>query len=255
MIPNLSLRGKTALVTGGKTGIGRAIALGFAEAGADVAVCSRKLEDGQLEDTAQKIRKLGRRSLAIRADISRKTDIDNMVRRVIDEFGVMDILVNNAGIIHRGPLLELREDEWDMVIDTDLKGYFLCSQAAGKHMVNRKQGSIINVVSTLAMKVTTKERGVYAIAKAGDVMLTRALAVELAAYGVRVNAIAPTMVRTSMSESQWTDPEILRQTVADIPLGRIAEPNDYIGTALFLASDASSFVTGQTIPVDGGEMA
>jgi len=251
-IPSFSLEGKVAIVTGGKRGIGKAFA--FAEAGADVAVCGRVIEDGELQAVAREIQRLGRRSLAIQADISRKADIDNLVQEVIEQFGTIDILVNNASIIIRTPLIDTTEDDWDKVIDIDLKGYYLCSQAVGKKMMERKKGTIINISSGLGMKVQ-RNTGAYCIAKAGVLMLTRVLAVELGSYNVRVNAIAPGLVQTEFSVPVWGDLEIRKQRRLMTPLGRLAEASDIVGTTLFLASDASSFVTGVTIVVDGGALA
>lgn len=253
-IPGGSLAGKVAIITGAKRGIGKAIALAFAEAGADVVVCSRRIEDGELAAVAQEIQGLGRRSLAVQTDITRKADVDNLVERVMDEFGVIDILVNNAAMNIMAPLLDLREDGWDRIINTDLKGYYLCSQAVGKRMVERRSGNIINMASTGAMKAREK-MGAYCIAKAGVVMLTRVLALELASYNIRVNAIAPSIVKTAFSEPLWSEPEALKRVEAEIPLGRLAEVDDIVGSALFLASDASSYITGHTIVVDGGRQA
>ncbi|MFC1979644.1 SDR family NAD(P)-dependent oxidoreductase [Chloroflexota bacterium] len=249
-IPDFSLAGRVAIVTGGKWGIGKAIALGFAEAGADVVVCGRVVE-GELEAVADEIQKLGQRSLAVRADVSRKDDVDSLIETVMGEFGAIDILVNNVAVRVEALLLELGEDDWDTVLDTDLKSYYLCSQAAGKRMVEQRKGSIINMSSLLAMK-TKEKAGVYCIAKAGVEMLTKALALELAPYNIRVNAIAPTLVRTESTESLWENPGLIDQMEARIPLGRITQPSDCVGPALFLASEASSFITGQTIIVDGG---
>ena len=250
-IPSFSLADKIAIVTGGKRGIGKAIALAFAEAGADVAICGRAIEGSELEAVTEEIRQLGRRSLAIQADIAQKTDVDNMVQRVITELGSVDILVNNAVVRARVPLLELEEDVWDWVIDTDLKGYYLCCQAAGRKMVDQKRGNIINMVSVAATRAV-KNLGAYCIAKAGVVMLTKMLALELASDNIRVNGIAPSMVGTESFLSAWSSPGALKKLEAEIPLGRLAEPDEILGAALFLASDASSFVTGQTIFVDGG---
>jgi len=253
-VPSFSLPGKVAIITGGRRGIGKAIALALAEAGADIAVCDRVIDDGELNAVAEEVERLGRRSLAVKADITQKSDVDSMVRRVVDGFGVIDILVNNAAMNIMAPLLELREEGWDKIIDTDLKGYYLCSQAVGKIMVEQKRGNIINIASTAAM-YTAPEMGAYCIAKAGVVMLTKILAVELAQYNIRVNAIAPSMVKTKFSQPLWSDPESLKQIEAGIPLGRLAEPEDITGSVLFLASDASSYITGHTIVVDGGSSA
>ena len=249
--PSFPLPGKVAIVKWLGRGIGRAVALALAEAGADIAICDRVIEDDELKAVAEEVRRLGRRSLAVQADITHKTDVESLVQRVIDEFGVIDILVNNAAMNIRAPLLELGEDGWDRVIDTDLKGCYLCSQAAGKRMVDQKRGNIINIASTAAIKAAP-QMGAYCIAKAGVVMLTRVLALELAKYNIRVNAIAPYMVKTKFSQPLWGDPEILNQLESEIPLGRLAGPGDIIGSVLFLASDASSYITGHTIIVDGG---
>jgi dehydrogenase/reductase SDR family protein 4 len=245
------LPGKVAIVTGGRRGIGKAIALALAEAGAAIVLCDRVTEDGELNAVAEEVKRLGRRSLALQADITRKADVDRLVQGVVDEFGVIDILVNNAAMNIRAPLLELREDGWDRVIDTDLKGYYLCSQAVGKQMVSQKRGNIINIASVAAMRAAP-EMGAYCIAKAGVVMLTKVLAVELAQYNIRVNAIAPYMVKTKFSQPFWSVPETLEQIESEIPLGRLAEPGDITGSVLFLASDASSYITGHTIILDGG---
>lgn len=253
-VPYFSLAGKVALVTGGKRGIGKAIALIFAEAGADVAICSRGIEDGELEAVAGEIKKLGRRSLAIQADTSRKADVDSMVERVMAEFGAIDILVNNAGIIVRGPILETSEEDLDRLLGIDLKAYILCAQAAGKVMVKQKRGNIINISTQHSFKANPGF-GAYGIAKAGVVLLTRVLARELGAYGIRANGIAPGLTRTEFSRSTWTNTNLLKEIEASLPLGRIGEPEDIAKAALFLASEVSSYITGHTILMEGGGLA
>jgi NAD(P)-dependent dehydrogenase (short-subunit alcohol dehydrogenase family) len=249
-----SLAGKAAIVTGGRRGIGRAIALALAEAGADVALGDRVIDDGELEKVAREIKKLGRRALVLQADITQKGEVDNLVQKTVAEFGAIDILVNNAAMNIRAPLLELNEEGWDRVIDTDLKGYYLCAQAAGKIMAKQKRGNIVNIASTAAMD-TAPEMGAYCIAKAGVVMLTRILALELAQYNIRVNAVAPSLVKTKFSQPLWADPKTLKEIEAGIPLGRLAETEDITGAVLFLASEVSAYVTGHTLVVDGGSMA
>lgn len=251
-MPSLSLEGKVAIITGGGTGLGRSIALQFAEAGADVVVASRRLS--VLEKVAREVAALGRRSLAVQTDISRKTDVDNLVKRVVNEFGVIDILVNNAAVLLRRPLFEATEDDWDKIMNTDLKGYWLCSQAVGKKMVERKKGNIINVASTSSF-MAAMNRANYSIAKVGVVMLTRILARELASYNIRVNAFAPGLMPTEMSQVVRSDPVTLKNMVSQIPLGRMSELSECAAVALFLASDASSYITGETIIVDGGRLA
>jgi NAD(P)-dependent dehydrogenase (short-subunit alcohol dehydrogenase family) len=250
--PKLSLEGKIAIVTGASRGIGRAIALGFAEAGADVVVCSRTLPD--LEKVAEEIRALGRRSLAVEVNIAVKNEVDNLVQTTVEKFGTIDILVNNAAINIMRSLIDLREDGWDKVMNVGLKGYFLCSQAAAKVMMERKSGNIINMASSAATKAAPA-LGAYSIAKAGVVMLTKVFALELARYSIRVNAIGPSLVKTGFSQPMWGSPDVLKGVEAGIPLGRIAETGDIVGVALFLASDMSSYITGQTIFADGGTMA
>lgn len=253
-IPDFSLNGQVALVTGGRRGIGREIALAFAEAGADVAVCDKEVEDGQLEAVAEEIRGFGRRSLAVQVDTSRKLDVDNLVEVVIGELGVIDILVNNAAVVMKAPILDMVEKDWDTLMSVDLKGYYLCSQAVGKRMVERKKGSIINIASVAGFRAS-KDMGAYNIAKAGIIMLTRVLALNLGPYNIRANAIAPGLVKTEFSRPDWEDPKYLDPYVAGVPLGRMAEPTDMIGAALLLASNASSYISGNTILVDGGGQA
>jgi len=247
------MTGKVVLITGGRTGMGRAFALAFAKAGADVAICSRTNEGDGLEAVAEEIRKLGQHALAIKADVSRKNDVENMVKKTIAELGDIDVLINNAGILARGPLLETEEDIWDKLIDTNLKGCYLCSQAVGRAMVKRKKGNIINIASIAGLKPIPL-RTAYAISKAGVIMLTRVLARELGSYNIRVNAIAPGTIRTRMSEALISGPEA-PEILANISLGRFGETNDVIGAALFLASDAASWITGHTLLIDGGFLA
>jgi dehydrogenase/reductase SDR family member 4 len=251
-ILNFSLKGKVAIVTGGSRGIGKAIALGFAEAGADITIADINFDEAT--KTVAEIKALHRRALAVETNISIKSQVDNMVAKTVEELGTIDILVNDAAINIMRPLIDLREDGWDKVMNVDLKGYFLCSQAAAKVMMGKQRGNIINMVSTGAAKAAPG-LGAYSIAKAGVVMLTKLLAVELASYNIRVNAIGPYLVKTAFSQPMWADPDACKSLEASIPLGRIAEPQDILSTALFLASDASSYITGQTIFVDGGTMA
>ena len=250
-IPSLSLEGKIAIVTGGGTGIGRSIALQFAEAGADVVVASRRLS--VLEKVAEEIRAMGRRSLAIQTDISKKSDVDKMVQKTMNEFGVIDILVNNAGVVMRS-LLETEEDAWEKILSINLKGCQLCSQAVGRIMVERKRGNIINIASVDGLTAALPDSA-YCVSKAGVIMFTRVLAKELASCNIRVNAIAPGLVRTPMSESVWRDSKTLEEEEAKIPVGRMAEPEEIANAALFLASDLSRYIIGATIVVDGGCLA
>jgi NAD(P)-dependent dehydrogenase (short-subunit alcohol dehydrogenase family) len=253
-IPNFSLAGKVALVTGARQGIGKTIALALAEAGADVAICDLVADDYKLNAVAQEIQKLGRRAMTVQADTSQKEDVDRMIQKVMDQYGGIDILVNNAGIIIRSPILEMAEKDWDRLLEVDLKGYFLCAQAVGRKMVERKKGVIINIASQFGFKVAAG-MGAYSVAKAGVVMLTRVLAHEMGRSGIRANCVAPALVKTDFSRHTWSDAETLRQVEASLPLGRVAETNDLVGAVLLLASDASSYITGHTILVDGGALA
>ena len=244
-----SLEGKVAIITGGGTGIGRSIALQFAEAGADVVVGSRT--QANLEKVAEEVRTLGKRSLAVPVDITKKAEIDNLVQKVIDEFDAIDILVNNAGRFLGERLIDTPEEHWDQIMNVDLKGHYLCSQAVARIMMERKSGKIINVASDLGVRAA-QDGGAYCIAKAGVFMLTKVLAKELAPYNIRVNTILPGLIRTPMSEGTYTNPERLKWWKNATLLGRIGEPEEVANAALFLASDASSYITGHTIYVEGG---
>jgi NAD(P)-dependent dehydrogenase (short-subunit alcohol dehydrogenase family) len=246
------LKGKTAIVTGGRQGIGRAIALAFAGAGADLVVVDVIANDGRLDAVAGSIKKIGRRCLPVPADISRKTQVGKMVNSAVKHFRKIDILVNCAGIWLPGQtLLECPEDNWDRVIDVNLKGTYLCCQAVGGVMVGQKSGNIINMSSQVGLNPGIGA-GAYSVSKAGIIMLTRQLALELAAYHIRVNALAPGIVKTDFNRNIWDSPQADRQLSLAVPLGRLAEPEDIAGAALFLASEESGYITGVVIPVDGG---
>jgi NAD(P)-dependent dehydrogenase (short-subunit alcohol dehydrogenase family) len=253
-IPGFLTTDKVTIVTGSRRGIGKATALALAEAGSDIAVCDLVADDGQLDAVAEEIRGFGRRSLSIKADVSRAADVELLVEKVMGEFGRIDILVNNAGILIKSPILDMPEADWDRLINANLKGCYLCAQAVGRIMVRQESGTIINIASQYAFRVTPNMGG-YSIAKAGVAMLTRVLARELGAYGIRANAVAPGLARTEFSKLSWSDPEFMKQYEASVPLGRIAETGDLTGVILFLASDASRYVTGHTILVDGGALA
>jgi len=248
------LEGKVAVVTGGRRGLGKGMALTLAAAGADVAICDLVAEDGELEVVAGEIKKLGRRSLAVKVDVTQKSEVDALVKKVEEELGPIDILVNNAGISSGYTMLETTEDEWHKVIDTDLTSCYLCSQAVGKGMVERRRGSIISIASGAGIRGFAG-RNTYNIAKAGVIMLTKVLARDWGKYNIRVNAIAPTIVKTEMSRGMQEDPKAEAAEAARIPLGRLGEVSDFAGPVLLLASDASSYITGHTIVVDGGQLA
>jgi len=249
-LPELSLTGKVALVTGGSRGIGKETALTFAEAGADISVCSRHLEE--VEATAVEIRGLGRRALAIRADVTQKADIDNLVKRTVAELGGIDILVNNAGTVAVKPFTEHSGEDWDRVLDTNLKGCYLCARAVGLKMIERKKGgNIINIASIRGIE-GAMGRISYSVSKSAVFMLTRVLALELAEHNIRVNAIAPGWIKTRLTEWLYKDPKASAELIARTPIKRWGTVTDIAHTALFLAADASSYITGQAIVVDGG---
>lgn len=248
--PNFSLEGKIAIVTGGSRGIGRAIALTYAEAGADICVASRTAED--LEKVAEEIRALGRKALVVPTNVALKSDVDNMVDATIKEFGTIDIMVNNAGMNIMVPLMELREDGWDKVINNNLKSGYLCSQAvATKCMLEKKSGVIINV-SSIAGRFPVYQLGAYSVAKAGVVMLTRVLSWELSQHGIRVNGIGPGLIKTDLGEPVMDSAALSMMVNVGVPMKRLGETSEIVGAALYLASDASSYMSGQTIYIDGG---
>jgi NAD(P)-dependent dehydrogenase (short-subunit alcohol dehydrogenase family) len=248
---NGSLRDRVAIVTGSRRGIGKAIALEFAEAGAHIAVCALT-GDSRLEAVAEEIRRLGGRALALRVDVARKADVDQLVQRVLEEFGRIDILVNNAGLWITGQtLLEVGEDDWDRVIDANLKSAYLCCHAVGKRMVDQKSGNIINVASRAGVN-PIPSAGAYCSAKAGMIMFTRQLALELAPYNIRVNVIAPGWVKTDINVHLRSTPDAEKKISRLIPRGRMGEAEEISKVALFLASDDSSYVSGEMIIVDGG---
>jgi NAD(P)-dependent dehydrogenase (short-subunit alcohol dehydrogenase family) len=246
------LNGKVAVVTGARRGIGRAIALALANAGADVVVADLVKDDGKLDATEAEIRKLGRASFCVQADISRKPDVEDMVKRAVSRFGRINILVNCAGVWIPGQTLtECTEENWDRVIDVNLKGTWFCCQAVGNVMAKQKSGNIINLSSQVGINPGAGG-GAYSISKAGIIMMTRQLALELAPYSIRVNAIAPGVVKTDFNIDLWKNAESAKAIAGKVPLGRLAEPEDIAKTALFLAADDSSYITGAVLTVDGG---
>ncbi|MBI4289128.1 MAG: 3-oxoacyl-ACP reductase FabG [Chloroflexi bacterium] len=249
---SLSLGGKVAIVTGSGRGIGRAIALALASTGANIAVADVLTPD--IDKTVGELQQMGRKAIGVTTDITKRDQVENLVSRTVKELGTVDILVNNAGILRVGPLLDMKEETWDKVMDTNLKAYFLCSQAAGRVMADKKKGCIISTASIAGLKFVGNS-AVYAVSKAGVVMLTRAMAVELAPYNIRVNAVAPGIVQTHLMRAVFENPEWVKTRVSRIPLGRQAQPEDIAKVVVFLASDAAGYVTGQTIVADGGELA
>jgi len=256
-ISQFSLEGKVALVTGGSRGIGESTAISFAKAGADVAVTSRKIQD--LERVADEVTSLGRKSMAVESHIGRMDQIQPLMDKVVAEFGKIDILVNNAGTNFFMPAIDMTEKGWDVVINLDLKGLFFLSQAAARVMKENGGGKIINVSSVSGLKVQVPT-GHYSIAKAGVIMATKVMALEWAQYNIRVNNIAPGAIETRLYDSIFSllpEDEAKaqkEQAAKQIPMGRAGEPQEIADVMIFLASDASSYVTGQTFVVDGGSL-
>jgi len=247
----LSLEGKVALVTGGSRGIGEAIALTFADAGADVAISSRKLPD--LEKVAERIRGMGRKALAVSAHNRKPEELRQLVARVKEEFGHIDILVNNAATNPvMGPLVELEEETFDVIMDTNLKGYFLMSQMVARLMIEQGHGGNILNISSVGGVSPDKWLGAYCISKAGINMLTKVLAIELGEYNIRVNAIAPGIVQTRFSQALWSNESLMQEEMKHTPLKRLAQPEEVARIALNLVSSAAAYMTGQIIVMDGG---
>jgi NAD(P)-dependent dehydrogenase (short-subunit alcohol dehydrogenase family) len=250
ILDRFRLDGRRALVTGGHKGLGYAMSRALAEAGADVAIVSRTLENCQ-EAAARIAAGTGRLAAAFGADVTRASEIEALADEVETTFGSIDILINNAGVNVRGAIEDLSEADWDAVVDTNLKGPFLCSRAFGPRMCARGWGRVINLGSILST-IGIPGRVPYASSKAGVVNMTRVLALEWATRGVTVNAICPGPFATDMNLPLMNDPEKYRAFVQKIPMGRWGELDEIQGAAVFLASDASSFVTGSCLYIDGG---
>jgi 2-deoxy-D-gluconate 3-dehydrogenase len=249
--PDFTLTGQFALITGAGQGLGRGLALAMANAGADIGVADLPTNLAAAEETAAEVAKLGRQARVIPVDVTVLPSITTMVEEMLAAFGKIDILVNNAGVNVPKLALEVTERDWDRVLDVDLKGLFFCSQAVGRHMTQRGYGKIINIASQVGV-VGYRYRAAYCSAKAGVVNLTRVLAIEWAEYGVNVNAIGPTFLRTPFTEPMFQNEEFYRDVLSRIPLQRIGEVDDVLGAAVFLASHAADMVTGHTLLVDGG---
>lgn len=243
------LDGKVALVTGAGRGLGQAMAVALAEAGADVA----GLGSGSLEDTATQVESLGRRFLPLKVDLLKASakDLTRVIEQVAAGLGGLDILVNNAGTIRRAPVLEFSEQDWDDVMQVNLKATFLLSQAAARSMVEKRKGKIINIASMLSFQGGIRVAS-YTAAKSGVAGITRLMANELAPKGLNVNAIAPGYMATDLTATMQVDPERAPAIIDRIPAGRWGEPSDLMGAVVFLASAASDYMNGAIVPVDGG---
>lgn len=248
-----NLSGKVSLVTGASRGIGLAIAETFSKANAKVVLSSRNQED--LDKAAQKINAAGGDALPVAAHAGDPEAVNALVKKTMDTFGGIDILVNNAGTNpHFGPILTADESHWDKILDVNLKGYFRMIKACVSSMRERGGGKIINMASVSGLRASPGI-GIYGVSKAGVLMLTKTLAVELAKDHIQVNAIAPGLIKTRFSRALWENPEVKKSVLGDIPQGRVGLPEEVAGMALYLASEASSFTTGGVFVVDGGQIA
>jgi NAD(P)-dependent dehydrogenase (short-subunit alcohol dehydrogenase family) len=241
---------RVAIITGSSRGLGKAMASALAGAGANVVITSRHLNEAQA--TADEIKNsAGKRAIALEVDVSQQSQVERMVTQTLNEFGRIDILINNAGINIRGPIEELKMDDWTQVLNTNLLGPILCCRAVAPHMRTQKYGRVINIASILG-SVGMPNRTPYSASKGAVIQLTRTLALEWAPYNITVNAICPGPFATEMNRPLMDDPQVHQTFVSKVPLGRWGEPKEIGGVAIFLASEASSFVTGATIYVDGG---
>lgn len=248
----LELRGKVAVVVGGTSGIGRAIAHGLAEAGADVVPTSRRTE--QVETAAREIEERGRRSLRVTSDVSDRASLEQVLAESIKAFGHVDILVNSAGRTKRAPTLDFAEEDWNAILETNLTGTLRACQVFGRHMLERGYGRIINIAS-LSTFVALYEVAAYSASKAAVASLTKSLALEWSPRGVNVNAIAPGVFRTPLNEKLLDETDRGREFLTRTPMKRFGKVEELAGAAVFLASDAASFVTGEVLTVDGGFLA
>ena len=251
----LELKDKVAIITGARRGMGKSHALKLAKVGAQVVVSDISQEECQ--SVVDEIKKEKGEAIAVKCDATKKEEVDNMIKAAVDKWGKVDILVNNAGICQFKPFLELTEEEWDRTLNINLKGYFLCAQAAAKEMAKQKSGVIINIAS-----VAMGQQGIgfpnivhYCASKGGIVGMTEALAVELAPYNIRVNAISPGMIETPMIDPVKQDPKIMEAMLARVPMRRVGKPEEVSNLVLFLASDVSSYMTGSTVVIDRGWLA
>jgi dehydrogenase/reductase SDR family protein 4 len=247
---DFSLKGKVALITGASRGIGESVAIGLAQAGADLAIASRKLPD--LERVAVEVRKTGRKCLPVAAHVGRMEEINNLVKKVVDEFGKIDILVNNAATNPTmAQAIDVDERAWDSIMNLNLKGLFFLSQAVARVMKEKGGGRIINVSSIAG--ISPDMLPIYSISKAAVIMATKVMAMQWAQYKIRANCVAPGLTKTKFSEALWNNPDILKHAMASTPMMRVGDPEEMVGAILYFASDASSYVTGQVIAIDGGK--
>ena len=243
------LSGKVAIVTGTSRGLGQYFATALARAGADLVITSRKLS--ALTEFKKEIESLGRKALPVQLDVLSQSDIENMVRVAVKEYGKIDILVNNAGMNIRKPTTEVTQQDWDAVLDTNLKGSFFCTQAVAKEMIKRKYGRIINIGSCTCV-FGMEGIAAYCASRGAILSMTRTLAAEWGKYGVTVNVLAPGWFKTAQNAVLYENKDWVNYITSRIPLNRVGQPNDLDGAVVFLASDASEYITGQMLLIDGG---
>ena len=248
----MKLKNKIAIVTGSRRGIGKSIALELAKEGAKVVVSDIDLKECQ--NVCDEIKKIGSDAIAIKCDVSKKSDVDAMIKKTIQKFKRIDILVNNAGVLLMKPFVQMTERDWDFILDINLKGVFLCTNAVAKQMLKQKSGKIISIAS-IAGEVGFMNISAYCASKAGIINLTRELAMELSPYNINVNVIAPGVIATKMTEDMLRDEKTKEVLLANTPLGRVGQPEEIGKAVVFLASSDSDFVTGHTLVVDGGWLA
>jgi NAD(P)-dependent dehydrogenase (short-subunit alcohol dehydrogenase family) len=243
------LTGKKIIVTGAGTGIGKAIAIGLAQAGADLALVGRRLEP--LQEVEKEVRAQGTRALVLQGDISDTHFSGRIASATLAAYGRIDVLINNAAVLFKGRIEDTTEEVWDKTIDINLKGTFFLSMSVGKEMIKRRKGKIINVLSNCSF-VAEAGIGAYCISKGGLLMVTRCLATEWGPYGVQVNGIGPAFVRTPMNDPVLSDPHFVEWSTNRIPLHRMGQPEEMVGAAIYLSSEAASFVNGAVLMLDGG---
>ena len=244
----MTLFGKVALVTGGSRGIGRAIVLTLAKAGADVAI-NYAGNIAAAEETAEAVKAMGRKAIVLKGDVADTAVCEDMIKQAVAELGRLDILVNNAGITRDGLLMRMKEEDWDAVLNTNLKGVFNCTKAAVKYMMKQRAGRIVNITSVVGVMGNAGQAN-YAAAKAGCIGFTKSVAKEVAARGITVNGVAPGFIKTDMTSV--LPEKVVADMEAGIPLARLGEPEDIAKAVLFLVSDDAAYITGQTLHVDGG---